>query len=223
MSAGRIVLLVFGILFVIVSFGLIIGGGVVLAIDSALRDDQGFYATDFVPVAAPNSSAVITRSADIRLEPWWFMRHSRPVTIQIEASNNLPDRQIFIGIARETDLRAYLEDASYAEITGFSLYPYNIDFSYRTGTAEPPPPTDQDFWIASASGPDTQLLRWDVVTGTYSLVLMNADGSSPIDASVSLGVRIPQVLRNTGLGLLIGGIVLLAAGGVMIFFAARGW
>ena len=40
MSAGRIVLLVFGILFVLGSFGLLISGGVVLTVDNAFKDDR---------------------------------------------------------------------------------------------------------------------------------------------------------------------------------------
>jgi hypothetical protein len=52
---------------------------------------------------------------------------------------------------------------------------------------------------------------------------MNTDGSSPVSAKVSLGIRLPGIVSAIGLGLLIGGIVLLIIGGVMIFFAARGW
>jgi hypothetical protein len=53
--------------------------------------------------------------------------------------------------------------------------------------------------------------------------LMNADGTSPIDADVSLGVKVPGVVNAVGVGLLVSGIILFLGGGVMIFFGARGW
>jgi hypothetical protein len=221
-SAGRIVLLVFGILLVIVSIGLIIGGGVALAVDNMFKDSQGFYTSGLVSATAPNSSAIVTRSADIRLEPGWYMRQNNMVTLKVEASNTLPGKPIFVGIARETDLRNYLNGVSYDEVTGFDFRPYRMDLIHYSGTGTLPPPTEQSFWVVSAAGPDTQSLRWDVTSGTYSLAIMNADGSSPVDSRVSLGIKIPAILRSAGLGLLIGGIVFLIIGGTMVFFAARG-
>ena len=47
MSAGRILLVVFGGLFVLISIGLLIGGAAVLAFDSTFKDSQGFYTTSF--------------------------------------------------------------------------------------------------------------------------------------------------------------------------------
>jgi hypothetical protein len=38
-----------------------------------------------------------------------------------------------------------------------------------------------------------------------------------------VGARIPGTIKAVGIGLLIGGIVVLIIGGIMIFFAARGW
>jgi hypothetical protein len=66
-------------------------------------------------------------------------------------------------------------------------------------------------------------LEWDITSGRYSVVLMNADGTSPIDADVSLGVKVPGVVNAVGVGLLVSGIILFLGGGVMIFFGARGW
>jgi hypothetical protein len=224
MSAGRIVLLVFGILFVIVSFGLMVSGGVILAVDNSFRDQQGFYSTGFVSLDSDSSaSAIITHSADIQMEPSWFVKRNNPITIKVEGSTNDSSKQIFIGIARVSDLNNYLSGVNYDEISDFNFRPVHNQYIQHSGTNKPLQPANQTFWVAKATGNGTQTMQWDVVSGTYSLVLMNADGSSPVDTQVSLGAKIPQVIHALGLGLLIGGIVILVFGGVMIFFAVKGW
>ena len=42
MSAGKVLLLVFGAIFVLVAVGLLIGGGALLWAEYALKDDEGF-------------------------------------------------------------------------------------------------------------------------------------------------------------------------------------
>ena len=222
MSAGRIVLLVFGILFVLGSFGLLIGGGVVLTVDHAFKDDQGYYSTDTLPVYS-NTPAVITQSAEIHLGTWWFNRDRDLVYFKISAENSDPSKPVFIGIARESDLDRYLNGIAHSEVRDFDYYPHELHYFHRSGAPAAEPPADQTFWVASASGTGTQTLEWDVSSGTYNVVFMNADGSSPIAGSASIGIRIPQVISNVGWGLIIGGIIFLVGGGVMIFFAARGW
>ncbi len=220
MSAGRIVLLVFGILIVLLSFGLLASGGTILAADNAFKDNQGFYTTGTIPISA-NSAAIISEPANINVNSTWFSMN--PVTIRIQASSQDTTKPVFIGIARETDVSNYLRGVSFDEIRGFSRRPNNINRIHSPGAATAPPPTSQNFWVASVNGTGTQTLQWDVVSGNYNVVLMNADGSSPVREDISFGVKIPAVLHGIGLGLLIGGIVLLIIGGVMIFFAARGW
>ncbi len=222
MSAGRIVLLVFGIIFLLISFGLLIGGGVILAFEGALRDQDGFYTIRNIPVQI-SSNALVTEPADIHTGPAWFWDQSHPVTIRVVATSNIEQKPIFIGIARTNDLNQYLGNANYDQVTNFSIRPNRIGTRHHSGTVAPAPPTSQNFWVASATGSGAQTLQWDVAPGNYTLALMNADATSPISAQASLGVKIPLVLRTIGWGLLIGGIVLLIIGGIMVYFAARGW
>jgi hypothetical protein len=221
MSAGRIVLLVFGIIFVVVSFLLVIGGAVALAVDSTFRDNEGFYMLQSIPVQV-NSNAVITAPADIYLERGWYMSND-PITIRFEAKNEDSDHPIFIGLARSSDISGYLSGVSYDEVRGFSTRPYRLELIHHTGTNSPAFPTTQNFWIKSTTGTGTQRLQWDITSGSYSLVIMNPDSTSPIYAEASVGVRVPWQVRNIALGVLIGGLVLLIIGGMMIFFSIRGW
>jgi hypothetical protein len=222
MSAGRIVLLVFGILFVLAAFGLILGGAVLMAVDSAFKDNEGYFTTGFQPLEA-ESSILVTQQAEIHMTPKWKMYNRSPITIKIEAYNNDSTKPVFIGIAREADMNSFLKGREYDEVTGFDFSGEQIESRHHSGTTGTAATPDQINWVASATGAGTQTLTWDLASGNYSLALMNADGSSPIEAHAAFGARVAGLINKVGIGILIGGIVALVIGGVMIFFAARGW
>ncbi len=60
----------------------------------------------------------------------------------------------------------------------------------------------------------------DVAKGDWSIVVMNADASPGVDARLSLGAKV-GFLFWLGIGLAIGGGILLAVGGAMIYFSLR--
>ncbi len=219
MSAGKVVLLVFGIIVLLVSVGLVFGGGALLWANGALTDDEGFFTTRFVRLEK-GSSAIITEPADIDLSAAWIWDWSDLVTFKVEGYSGDPSKQIFMGIAEESDLDSYLHNVGYDEITEFSIYPYEIDYKYHPGGFSAAPPASQTFWSVSAHGSGTQSLEWSLESGTYSLVLMNDDGSAGLDLKVSVGAKVPLVF-GTGLGFLIGGVVGLVIGFFMIFMAVR--
>ena len=221
MKAGRIVLLVFGVLFVITSIGFLIGGGVIMTLENNFKDQQGFYTTNKIEVET-NSAAIVTGPADFDVDTI-CIRPSNLATLKIEATNIDPDNPVFIGIAKTSAINNYLDGISYSETRDFETNHDTVLFHTYKGSNSAPAPTTQTFWAASASGAGTQTLDWDIDNGRYSVVLMNADGTSPIDADVSLGIKVPHVVNAIGVGLLVSGIILILGGGVMIFFGARGW
>ena len=48
---------------------------------------------------------------------------------------------------------------------------------------------EQEFWVASAAGSGTQELTWDATSGRWAAVVMNADGSPGITASLTIGAK----------------------------------
>ena len=219
MSGGKIVLLVFGVIVLLISFGLMAGGGALIWADNTIKDSEGFYTTKTVQLER-DSYAIVTPAADIDLRAAWLWDWGNLATFKIEGSNNDPSKQIFIGVAEESDIQAYLSGVEYEEITQFRIRPYRVDYRNHPGTSEPTTPTSQTFWTASTHGTGTQTLEWELETGSYSLVLMNADGSAGVDLSTVLGAKIPLIFR-VGVGLLIGGIVVLIVGGFMVYLAVR--
>jgi hypothetical protein len=222
-STGKVVLLVFGIIFLPVSVGLLLGGGALVWANSSLTDSEGFFTTKDRQIER-DSYAIVTQPVDIDLEAgwrWgWHWDWSNFVTFKVEGSNNDPSKQIFIGVAEESDVEAYLSGVEYDEITEWSINPYRVEYGHHPGSSVPAAPTSQTFWAESAHGAGTQILKWELERGNWVLVLMNDDGSAGVDLSGAVGVKVPW-LFGIGVGFLIGGIAALIIGIVMVYFAVR--
>lgn len=225
MTAGRIVLLVFGVVILLIAVGLLFGGGGVLWLDSALKDGQGFITTDPVWLET-GSYAIVTEPAHIEVGDGWYWgwhlggNWGDLVTLKVAGTSNDPARGIFMGVAEEDDWQAYLDDVAYDEILLFTDGPWEVDYRHRFGDEVPEAPVPQGFWSVKAHGTGEQTLEWELETGTYSVVLMNEDGTPGVDLSVRVGAKVP-LLFPIGVGLLAGGVVGLIVGLMMIFFAVR--
>jgi len=218
-SAGKVVLIVFGAIFILISIGMIMGGGALVWVDQALTDSEGFITTDTITLDR-NSYAITTHPADVDFKGWWPWGWHNFVTIKVEGENNDSSKQIFIGIADESDIRHYLSDVSYDEVKELEIHPYNVSYTRHYGSSVPEPPIAQTFWVAEKYGSGARTLEWDLEEGTWVLVLMNADGTTGIDLSGVVGVKVPWIF-GVGLGLLLGGIALLVLAVVLIVLATR--
>jgi hypothetical protein len=219
MSAGKIVLLVFGAIILLVALALIAGGGALVWLDKGHSDSEGFITTNTIHLER-GSYAITTKPADIDLESGWFGDRHHIGTIKVQGSSEDNSKQIFIGIADEADVQAYLSGVDYDEIREFRVHPFRVEYTNHPGNSAPAAPTSQTFWVVSEHGPGTQTLEWELEMGNWVLVLMNADGSAGVDVSGSIGVKAPWVFW-VGIGLLIGGIVLLIIGVGLILLGTR--
>jgi hypothetical protein len=98
-----------------------------------------------------------------------------------------------------------------------------VHTDYRTsGTGAPATaPGDQSFWVASADGSGTQALTWDARDGNWQVVVMNADGSRNVDASLAIGAELPNLLWMGIAALAVGGLVLGIAVLLVVLGARR--
>lgn len=230
MSIGRIILLIFGILLILGSIPLLAGGGILLWADMVWTDDDGFITTETRQLAR-DSYAIVTESADIDIDDeWQWGWGSRVdwdlgdlVTFKVEGTNNDASKGVFIGVAEESDLIGYLSDVEYDEIISFRIHSdgFDVDYKNHPGNSSPTAPTSETFWMDSKSGTGTQVLEWELETGTYSLVLMNEDGSRDADLDVSVGVKVPWIF-GVGVGFVVGGIIALIIGILMFIYSLRG-
>ena len=223
MSIGRAILLVFGIIGLLISISLLMGGGALLWADNTIKDNEGYYTTRTIQVEK-DSYAIVTGPAEIDIDvawDWgWGWDLGDLVTFKIEGSNNDPSRLIFIGVARESDIDAYLSGVEYDEVIRFRIYPYRVDYQNHPGSTVPGAPTSQTFWTESTHGTGNQALEWELEPGSHSLVLMNDDGSAGIDMEIVLGAKVP-ILFGVSIGLLVIGAVLLSVSIWMIYLAVR--
>ncbi|MDH4278309.1 MAG: DUF4389 domain-containing protein [Acidimicrobiia bacterium] len=216
MRATRIIALVVGTLLGLVA-SLLLVSGTVLAGTYAARDDDGFVDVGLDPLVSPNV-AVTAEEIDLRSEPgtpdWIIDALDTDVRLRVTAIDG--DRPIFVGVAPEADLDGYLAGVAHDEIREIDEN-LSARFRTRSGTERVGPPTDEDFWAASATGDGTQELVWEATSGRWAVAVMNADGSPGVNADVDVGIR-SAALLPVALGLLVAGVFMIA-GAVMLIVA----
>lgn len=224
MSAGKIVLLVFGVIILLISIGLLFVGGTLMWVDKAHIDSEGFIGSNTINIES-DSSAVVTGPIDIDEVAMEVLERMGVVTdFIVEGSSNDLSKGIFIGVADESDVDAYLGNVAYDEITfidfGWQLSIDEVMYINHPGNSTPVAPSSKTFWTESAYGTGTQTMEWETEAGRHSIVLMNDDGSAGVDLNVIFKVKVPSIF-GLSLGLVIGGIVVLVIGGLMVYFAVR--
>lgn len=223
MSAGKIILLIFGVIGMLISVSLLLGGAGILIADNIIKDNDGFYTTKTINIDR-DSHAVVTGPTDVDVDVGWnsglLWDLGDLVTFRIEGSNKDSSNPIFIGIARESDIEDYLDNVEYDEIKRLNTTRLDIDYRNHSGTRSPETPIAQTFWEESTYGTGTQILEWELEEGSHTLVIMNTDGSAGIDTNMVFGAKIPLLL-GVGIGILVAGIIGLFISILFIALAAR--
>jgi hypothetical protein len=220
-STTKTVLLALGSMAVLVGVGSGIGGGALVWAHNTQRDSAGFYSTSAERVDTPTSALTSERidfgvnEADYRWIPG-----DGATAVRLQASP-AGDKPVFVGIARSTDVERYLAGSAHARVTDFEVDPFRPELRESGGTARPAPPTAQTFWAKSVNGAGTQTLDWPVQSGSWSVVVMNADSSPGVAVDVAIGAK-TGVLLPIGIGLAGFAIVALAGGVAMIVAGSTG-
>jgi hypothetical protein len=217
-SAGRIAALVTGVVVGLVAFGLLAAGGVLLW-GNAQKDKDGYVSTKSERFHT-KTYAISTENLDVNTDgPDWLVSPEHYGKVRL-AAHSRAGKPVFVGIARTADVDAYLRASAHATVTDVD-YP-SFHASYRTagGDRRPAAPAAQRFWTASAHGAGSQTVTWDVKRGSWSIVVMNADGTPNVDAGVKAGAEAPW-LSAVGWGTLGGGLLLLAVAGGLVFAGVR--
>jgi hypothetical protein len=217
-SAGRFIAIVAGTILGLLAVAAIALGGALVGMHSTQRDADGFYSTGQKTLETP-THALVADKIDVGTDgPGWLFRKSRLGTIRVAASGTAA-KPVFVGIARTSQVDAYLRGVAQDEITDLEVDPLAVAYNRRPGTATPAAPTGQAFWASHASGSGRQTLTWPVQKGNWAVVIMNADGTSGVHVPVSVGAK-AGFLVWLGAGLLALG-VLFAAGAVACYFGGR--
>lgn len=220
MKPGRVIALVVGILVVLPSLGVLIGGVGLGVAYGVARDDDGFVAVDLDRLAT-DTVAITAGDADFEAEPgtpdWFWSALDTDIRIRVDGAG-ADDGEIFIGIGRSSDVARYLADIAHDELVDLDDEP---EYRLLPGSDDVALPGEQTFWEVSSAGATEQEIRFDVRGGSWTAVLMNADGSAGLAADVNVGLRSGAVVP-IAIAMVFFGAIFTAAAVVLIVYGAAG-
>ncbi|SNY59345.1 DUF4389 domain-containing protein [Paractinoplanes atraurantiacus] len=200
---GSAIALVAGVLLLAPAAGTGIGGAVLLGLDAS-RDSTGFVTSRTLELST-GTAAVTAENLRITDAGVWTRNIADVGGVRVTATSPA-GRSLFVGIAPESAVDAWLAGTAHDELIGIR----SGDARYHRADGVTRPVTDpvaQPFWISSATGTGTTTLNWNVTDGDFAVVVANLDGSPGVAADVRGGIQVPD-LTGLGAGLLTTGIVL---------------
>jgi len=205
--------IVFGSLAVLLALVLLaVGGAGIYALTQ--RGDDGYFTSKVHRLGTP-TFALASSSVDISDVPGWLADGF--ATVRIQAISPKP---VFLGIGSSDDVSAYLQRVPHTKITDFDTDPFRVTSHTVPGATRPAPPASQRIWRAQVSGAGTRTVTWNVKSGKWSAVAMNADGTRNVLIAFRVGAKISSLEWWT-IGILAGGLAFLALGGSLIYRGVR--
>ena len=209
-------LLFVGAFTAIIALGSTAGGAVLIYQYAAERDEDGYFMTRHEELATP-FYAVASEKLDIEAgTPDWLLDQVGEVRISARPAS----KPAFVGIGPSADVGRYLVTVPHTRVVDLDFDPFRWETELVAGAAghsaaPAEPPDAQDFWVASASGSDQVTVDWDVESGDWAAVVMNADASRGVNVSVAGGAKAP-ILLPVGIGLLLLGLLFGAVAVLLI-------
>jgi Domain of unknown function (DUF4389) len=216
-TGGRVTLLVSGSLLVLLALGLGSAGGLLAAAGHVERDSDGYLMSPEVDLSS-SSFAIASEDLDLHADgaadrvPDSVLGDVRIVARAGGAS------ALFVGIAPTAEARAYLADVRHDTLVDID----DRRATYRSSDGQEPAgaPGDQTFWAARSTGDPDATLTWEPEDGSWTVVVMRADGSAGVDARVAAGATFPALETVVGVLLILAALALLV-GAAMIAVAVH--
>ena len=215
-STGGTVAIVLGALLLLPSLGLLAAGSAMLWADQTQRDGAGFVTSSEASLSS-STAAVVTEPLELGLsgpDVLWLDDLLGDVRLRVTS-----DDDVFVGVARTADVERYLSGVAYdvvQEIRGVDDVSYQREGGSRPAT----PPGAQEFWLVSSAGSGTRTLVVEPESGSWTAVVMRADGAAGVDAVADVGAEAPALPALAG-GLLGIGALLTAVAVVLLAAGAR--
>jgi hypothetical protein len=214
-TGGRIAALVAGVLIGLFALVLLGAGGTGIWADLTQRD--GDYVTTDAHAFSTAGAALATESTKLGTSGvGWLYAPGLLDKVRIRVTPVGTSPALFVGIGPTADVDRYLAGVSHTLISDF----WDDKVEQRAGGTPAAAPGTQHFWVASATGAGAQTLVWDAAKGSWTVVLMNADGRPGVDVKADLGARFPAVVW-IAVGLLLAGAVFMTGAVLLIVGAIR--
>ncbi len=211
---ARTIIAILGSLSALGGAALLVAGFFLLAID---RDSDGFFTTS--PEAFETDTyALSTGALEIdAFGPGWLYEPDTMGEIRIEGQAAGSNTPLFLGIGPTDAVSRYLAEVGHDRLGDFEVRPFAASYERVPGGAPASEPGTQTFWVAEDTG-STPSVTWDVSSGDWSVVVMNADGSAEVQSELSVGATLP-IVHSAGLGIVIAGGLALVVGIAMVVAA----
>ena len=219
MKPGPLIMLILGTILALAGIGLTATGSVA-GVAAAVQGENGYFSTRTASFVANSYALTSPALGDVTTTGTTPPMNIDVARIRLEATGTT-GADVFIGIAPRSDVDRYLDNVAHTEVRGIDSAPFRVRYGDIAGSDRPTPPTRQDFWTVSASGPGTQEVVWSVQPGTWAVVVMNADASRPVAVDLRAGVR-SGLLAPIAITLLLIGILLLVVGVVLVILGVIG-
>lgn len=216
-SGWRTASLIVGSIVALVALALLAAGGTLLWAETTERDADGFYSTSAQRFSSPTHAV---RSDELELGsdvPQWVFERDILGQIRITATG---EDGVFVGIAPTEDVERYLAGVEHDRVQELEYDPFSVTYERSGGGSAPAEPGSEEFWTASAEGSGRQSVTWEVESGNWSVVVMNADASRGVEADVALAAKVSFV-RWVGIGILAVGLVFAAGAAALLYFGLR--
>ncbi len=214
-TGGRVAALVVGVLIGLFALVLLGAGGTGVWADLTQRD--GDYVTTDVHAFSTAGSALATESTKLGTSGvGWLYAPSLLDKVRIRVRPLSTSPALFVGIGPTADVDRYLAGVNHTLISDF----WGDKVEPRAGGTTAAAPGTQHFWVASATGAGAQTLVWDAAKGSWTVVVMNADGRPGVDVKADLGARFPALVW-IAVGLLVAGAVFMTGAVLLIVGAIR--
>ena len=211
---GRVAAVVLASVGGLIAVAAIAAGGAGIVLDQTQRNASG-YVTTSAHSYSTHTYALVSAGYHGGTSNDWFVARDLLGTVHIRVTATRP---VFVGIAPESAVQRYLGGVARAQGSQFDTA--SGEFIVRPGGAPRLPPAAERFWSASATGAGGLTVRWAPRAGNWRIVLMNADGTRPVNADISMGARLPHLL-TIAIAVLGGGILLLLLSGGGLYAAVR--
>jgi hypothetical protein len=195
--------------------GLLAGGAGALWADQAGR--QGGFVTSASTTYTTAGHALVTGA--VRIPDTGLNQLGRDLIgkVRIRVTATDPTRPVFVGIAPDSAVSAYLAGTQYTTVRDIGAAGAEVT---TEGTAVPAAPASQSFWAVRSTGLGTQSVTWPAAAGSWEVVVMNADASGGLTVAADAGATVPVLPWIEG-GLLAGGTLALIGGVLLIVIPAR--
>ena len=200
-TAGRVIALVAGSVLLLVSLGLLAGGGTLFWADQ--EQLRSGYLTTSTATYSTGGYALASDPIDLHGSWGWLSGLVGQVRIRISSAD--PSRPLFAGIAPAADARRYLAGISYTTASS------GHDVTDHPGSGVPAAPAAALPWAAHATGTGNLTLTWTATDGDWMVLVMNSDASPGLTVRADAGVSSPALPWLAGELLAAGVLVGVAA------------